>query len=207
MRTVLNSVDSADGTPFITNFIQQIGVTAAWCVGNTTRGRVIRSPDARCLRRPLRRRGQPVTPVGGMALPVGSRVSSVGSGGGLGGAVTAGLGEAGSVGGLSVPASWSAAAPRNTGIFYGATGRVGLDCGRRGDSRKRRDRPGMPGMAACRQGRRWLGRPEVRDQADRHAEAGRGLIRSGSDSKKPGAHVTRLRPAVNPWAVRYPSCG
>jgi len=33
------------------------------------------------------------------------------SGGGLGGAMTAGLGEASTVGGLSVPASWSSAAP------------------------------------------------------------------------------------------------
>jgi len=112
LQTLLNSVDSAYGTPFITNFIQQIGVTAAWFVGNTiptavSYGHTIAAAEAVA---PAAAASQ-VVPVGGAALPAGTLVGSVGSGGGLGAGASGSMGSASTVGKLSVPETWSGATP------------------------------------------------------------------------------------------------
>ena len=160
VQTLLNSVDSAYGTPFITNFIQQIGVTAAWFVGNTiptvaSYAHTIAAAEAAA----PAAAASSVTPVGGMALPMGSLVSSVGSGGGMGGAVSAGLGEAGSVGGLSVPASWSAAAPATLESSTAPLAGSGWTAGVEETAGSGGIVPGMPGMAGAAKGAGGLAGP------------------------------------------------
>ena len=160
VQTLPNSVDSAYGTPFITNFIQQIGVTAAWFVGNTiptvaSYAHTIAAAEAAA----PAAAASSVTPVGGMALPMGSLVSSVGSGGGLGGAVSAGLGEAGSVGGLSVPASWSAAAPATLESSTAPLAGSGWTAGVEETAGSGGIVPGMPGMAGAAKGAGGLAGP------------------------------------------------
>jgi len=92
--------------PVVQNSIAQVGVTAAWFQGNMTSvfpslGHLVATSPAG-----LTPFVDDVTPLGaGLGMGT-SLVSSTN-----GGAATAALGEAGSVGGLSVPASWSAATP------------------------------------------------------------------------------------------------
>jgi PPE-repeat protein len=96
--------------PGLDNSIAQIGVTAAWFQGNMTSvfpslGHLIAtSPGG------LTPFVDDVTPLGA-GLGMGTSLVSSTNGAGLGGAATAAVGEASSVGGLSVPASWSAATP------------------------------------------------------------------------------------------------
>jgi PPE-repeat protein len=96
--------------PGLDNSIAQIGVTAAWFQGNMTSvfpslGHLVAtSPGG------LTPFVDDVTPLGA-GLGVGTSLVSSTNGAGLGGAATAAVGEASSVGGLSVPASWSAATP------------------------------------------------------------------------------------------------
>ena len=106
---VLNEADGLFGTLFNFNFVQQVGVTAAWFIGNMI-PTVVSYTHTIAAAAPAAAASD-VTPLaGGAVIGEGALVNSV-SGGGLGGAMTAGLGEASAVGGLSVPTSWSAAAP------------------------------------------------------------------------------------------------
>ena len=163
LQGLINSVDGAYGTPFITNFIQQIGVTAAWFVGNTiptvaSYAHTIAAAEAAA---PAAAASQ-VTPAAGLALVPGSLVGSVGSAGGvggLGGAVSAGLGEAGSVGGLSVPASWSAAAPATLESSAAPLAGSGWTAGVEETAGTGGIVPGMPGMAAAGKGAGALAGP------------------------------------------------
>ena len=112
VQNLINSVDGLYGTLFNTNFVQQIGVTAAWFVGNTiptavSYGHTIAAAEAVA---PAAAASQ-VVPVGGGALPAGTLVGSVGSGGGLGSGASGSMGSASTVGKLSVPESWSGATP------------------------------------------------------------------------------------------------
>jgi len=112
LQDLISAVDSAYGTPFITNFVQQIGVTAAWFVGNTiptavSYGHTIAAAEAVA---PAAAASQ-VVPVGGGALGAGTLVGSVGSGGALGSGASGSMGSASTVGKLSVPESWSGATP------------------------------------------------------------------------------------------------
>ena len=96
---------------------------------------------------------------GGASIGEGTLVNSV-SGGGMGGAVSAGLGEAGSVGGMSVPASWSSATPATLASesavapLTGSGWTAGVeDAGTGGIV------PGMPGMAGAGKGAGALSGP------------------------------------------------
>ena len=96
--------------PVVQNSIAQVGVTAAWFQGNMTSvfpslGHLVATSPAG-----LTPFVDDVTPLGA-GLGVGTSLVSSTNGAGLGGAATAAVGEASSVGGLSVPASWSAATP------------------------------------------------------------------------------------------------
>jgi len=109
LSSVIASADGVWSTPFIANFVQQWGVTAAWFVGNTIPTAV--SWIHTVANTPAAIGGwlaDDVAPVAGAAgVAEGTMVGSVG----YGGAVSAGLGEASAVGGLSVPGAWSAATP------------------------------------------------------------------------------------------------
>jgi len=92
--------------PVVQNSIAQVGVTAAWFQGNMTSvfpslGHLVATSPAG-----LTPFVDDVTPLGA-GLGFGTTLVSSTNGG----AATAALGEASSVGGLSVPASWSAATP------------------------------------------------------------------------------------------------
>lgn len=107
VQNILNAADGFLGTPLIFNGIQEVGVTAAWFVGNTI-------PTAISLGHTLAATTpaaivgvSSVTPLtGAAAIGEGTLVNSV-----MGSGAAAGLGESTAVGGLSVPAAWSSAAP------------------------------------------------------------------------------------------------
>jgi PPE-repeat protein len=107
VQNLLNAADGLFGTPLIFNGIQQVGVTAAWFVGNTI-------PTAVSLAHTLAAAApasvsgvSSVTPLAGAsAIGEGTLVNSV-----MGAGASGALGESTALGGLSVPASWSSAAP------------------------------------------------------------------------------------------------
>ena len=149
LANAISTYDGFFGTLFNFNGVQQVGVTAAWWVGNTI-------PTAVSLGHTLAAAApaaatSDVTPLAGAALGEGALVNSVGGTGGLGGALTAGMGEASSVGGLSVPASWSSAAPAtlasSTAPLEGSGWTAATDAAEPVTAM-----PGMPGMAAAAKG-------------------------------------------------------
>jgi PPE-repeat protein len=107
--SILSALNSLFGAPIVGNGIYNIGVTLAW---NTA----MLSATLPLLGHFLA--GAPfgvtisdTTPLGA-GLGFGSTLAGASSGvGGVGGATLAGMGSASSVGGLSVPAGWSEAAP------------------------------------------------------------------------------------------------
>lgn len=110
MDDLYNAVQGFFGVPLVSNTINSADVTASWCVMMTisamaTLGHFVAQAPAGVTV------GE-VTPVGagvGMGMTLASATSPAG---GFGGAsVLAGMGSASGVGGLSVPASWSAATP------------------------------------------------------------------------------------------------
>ncbi|OBA80648.1 hypothetical protein A9W99_16535 [Mycobacterium sp. 1164966.3] len=113
---LITSLDGLIGTPFIFNGVNGGVNTAAWFTMNAI-------PNAALMGKTLgavpgftpAALADSVAPVAGeAAVAEGAMVSSVMPTGGLGAAASASLGQAGAVGGLSVPAGWSTAAPATT---------------------------------------------------------------------------------------------
>src|SRR3984957_20587850 len=106
---VLSAINGLIGQPIVANSIYNIGVTLAWNTAMMT------------ATLPLLGHFLAGAPFGvtisdtaplGAGLGFGTTLAGASSGaGGLGGATLAGMGSASSVGGMSVPAGWSAAAP------------------------------------------------------------------------------------------------
>ena len=107
--SVLSAINGLFGVPIVSNTIYNVGVTLAWNIANMTAvlpvlGHFIGGASF----------GYAIgdaTPLGaglGFGTTLAGATSSVG---GIGGATLAGMGEASTVGGLSVPAGWSAATP------------------------------------------------------------------------------------------------
>jgi PPE-repeat protein len=120
LQSEISSISTLGGTipslgqfaslPIVENAIYNVGVTVAWWTGNMigvfpTLGHLIATSPAG-----LTPFVDDVTPLGA-GLGIGTTLVGSTNGAGLGTAATAALGEASTVGGLSVPASWSAAAP------------------------------------------------------------------------------------------------
>jgi PPE-repeat protein len=108
VQGLLTAADGLFGTPLIFNGIQQVGVTAAWFVGNTI-PTAVSAAHTLAAAAPASVSGvSSVTPLAGAASigGEGALVSSV-----MGGGASGALGESTALGGLSVPASWSSAAP------------------------------------------------------------------------------------------------
>ncbi|MCV7257380.1 PPE family protein [Mycobacterium shimoidei] len=110
MEDLVAAIDGLAGVPMVVNTINGMDVTASWCTMMTiaamaTLGHFMAQAPAGITI------GQ-VTPVGeglGMGMTL---VGATAPAGGLGGgSVLAGMGSASAVGGLSVPAGWSAATP------------------------------------------------------------------------------------------------
>ena len=136
--------------PGLDNAIAQVGVTAAWFQGNMVSvfpslGHLIAtSPGG------LTPFVDDVTPLGAN-LGMGTTLVGSTNGAGLGGAATAAMGEASSVGGLSVPAGWSSAAPAtlvsSTAPLEGSGWTAAAD-----EAAPVTAMPGMPGAAAAAKG-------------------------------------------------------
>ena len=147
---LINALDGFGGTLFNFNGVQQVGVTAAWWVGNTI-------PTAVSLGHtlagsaPAAAAASDVAPVAEAAAGAESALAGSVAPTGFGGAMTAGLGEASSVGGLSVPAGWSSAAPAtlasSTAPLEGSGWTVASE-----QAAPVAAMPGMPGMAAAAKG-------------------------------------------------------
>ena len=107
LQNFLNAVDGFFGTPLIFDGVQEVGVTAAWFVGNTIPTAVSLGHTLAAATPAAVSGVSSVTPLtGAAAIGEGTLVNSV-----MGSGASAGLGGASAVGGLSVPAAWSSAAP------------------------------------------------------------------------------------------------
>ena len=141
---ILGSIDSFIGTPSVFNAINGSVNTAAWWVCNTiptavslghTLGSVPSIPFALT---------DSVTPLAGGMVP-GTMVGSVSGAG-----ASAALGEASTVGGLSVPAGWNAAAPASLASSTAPLEGSGWTAA--AEAEPVAAMPGMPGMAAAAKG-------------------------------------------------------
>jgi PPE-repeat protein len=135
--------------PVLQSGLTQIGVTAAWFQGNIitvlpSLGHLIAtSPGG------LTPFVDDVTPLGAN-LGMGTTLVGSTNGAGLGGAATAAMGESSSVGGLSVPAGWSSAAPATLASSTAPLEGSGWTAA--ADAEPVAAMPGMPGMAAAAKG-------------------------------------------------------
>jgi PPE-repeat protein len=109
---ILSALNGLFGVPIVSNTIYNVGVTLAWNIANMTAvlpvlGHFIGGA-------PFGFTIGDATPLGA-GLGFGSTLAGASAPvGGIGGATLAGMGEASSVGGMSVPAAWSAATPTTT---------------------------------------------------------------------------------------------
>jgi PPE-repeat protein len=134
--------------PIVENGIAQVGVTAAWFQGNMTSvfpslGHLIATSPAG-----LTPFVSDVTPLG---AGLGFGTTLAGSTTGLGGGATAAMGEASAVGGLSVPAGWSAAAPATLASSTAPLDGSGWTAATE-EAAPVAAMPGMPGAAAAAKG-------------------------------------------------------
>src|SRR3984957_12412928 len=112
--SILSALNSLFGAPIVGNTIYNIGVTLAWNTALMTAtlpllGHFLAGA-------PYGVTISDTTPLGA-GLGFGTTLAGASSGvGGVGGATLAGMGSASSVGGLSVPAAWSAATPAAAGV-------------------------------------------------------------------------------------------
>ena len=160
LQNTFDSVTTLNGTipslaqwasvPVVENAIYNVGVTVAWWTGNMigvfpTLGHLVATSPAG-----LTPFVSDVTPLGA-GLGIGTSLVGSTNGVGLGGAATAALGEASTVGGLSVPGSWSAAAPvtlaSSTAPLDGSGWTVAPE-----EAAPVAAMPGMPGAAAAAKG-------------------------------------------------------
>jgi PPE-repeat protein len=147
---LITSIDGLIGTPAVSNTINGAVNTAAWFVCNAiptavslghTTGTVGSIPFAL---------SDSVAPApGAVAITPGTMVGSFMPAGGLGAAASASMGEASAVGGLSVPASWSAAAPSSLASSTAPLAGSGWTAA---TEEPVAAMPGMPGMAAAAKG-------------------------------------------------------
>lgn len=142
---VLNAADGFFGTLFNFNLVQQFGVTAAWFVGNTIPTAVSFGHTVGAIPAVPWSTVDSVTPLAGGVAAEGALVNSVGGGG-----MSAGLAEASTVGGLSVPASWSSAAPATLASSTAPLEGSGWTAA--AEAEPVAAMPGMPGMAGAAKG-------------------------------------------------------
>ncbi|WP_406814368.1 PPE family protein [Mycobacterium sp. M23085] len=146
--SILDALNDLLGTGFVENGINGAVNTAAWFVMNTI-------PTAVSLGHTLG--AVPAIAVGDVApdgvagITEGTMVGSVAPMGGLGAAASASVGEASTVGRLSVPSTWSAAAPA-TQLASAAAPLEGSGWTVASEAEPVTALPGMPGMAAAAKG-------------------------------------------------------
>lgn len=138
--SLISALDGLGGTLFNFNLVQQVGVTAAWFVGNTIPTAVSFGHTVGAIPAVPWSTVDSVTPLAGGVAAEGSLVNSVG----------AGMAEASSVGGLSVPASWSSAAPATLASSTAPVEGSGWTAA--AEAEPVAAMPGMPGMAGAAKG-------------------------------------------------------
>jgi PPE-repeat protein len=143
---VLTEADGLFGTLFNFNGIQQIGVTAAWFVGTAipTAVSYVHTAATAAAAAPAAAASDVVPVAGGAVIGEGALVNSVGGG------MSAGMAEASAVGGLSVPASWSSAAPATLASSTAPLEGSGWTAA--AEAEPVAAMPGMPGMAGAAKG-------------------------------------------------------
>jgi PPE-repeat protein len=147
---LLTTLDGFAGTPAFFNAFNGAVNTSAWFVMNAI-PTSISLGHTLAAAAPAAATASDVTPLaGGAIIGEGALVNAV-SGGGIGGAMTAGLGEASTVGGLSVPAGWSAAAPATLASTTAPLEGSGWAVPEEGAAPVSA-MPGMPGAAAAAKG-------------------------------------------------------
>jgi PPE-repeat protein len=104
--SILSALNSLFGTPILGNSIYNFGVTLAWNTAMMTAtlpllGHFLAGAPF----------GVTISDTAPLGAGLGFGTSLAGASGGVGGATLAGMGSASSVGGMSVPGAWSAAAP------------------------------------------------------------------------------------------------
>jgi PPE-repeat protein len=143
--------------PFIQNAIYNVGVTVAWNTAMITATFPLLGHFLATAPGGVTPFVSDVSPLGA-GLGIGTTLVGSTNGSGLGGAATAALGEASSVGGLSVPASWSTAAPAtlasSTAPLEGSGWTAAVD-----EAGPVAAMPGMPGMAGAAKGAGALAGP------------------------------------------------
>jgi PPE-repeat protein len=148
---LINSIDGFLGTPAVANTINGAVNTAAWFTMNAI-------PNAALLGKTLGTvpgftppaLSDAVAPAAGAAaIMPGTMVGSVTPTGGLGAAASASMGEASAVGGLSVPAGWSAATPAGLASSTAPLAGSGWTAA---TEEPVAAMPGMPGAAAAAKG-------------------------------------------------------
>ncbi|ORV93211.1 hypothetical protein AWC11_06335 [Mycobacterium interjectum] len=141
---VLTQADGLFGTLFNFNLVQQFGVTAAWFVGNAIPTAVSYGHTVGAIPAVPWSTVDSVTPLAGGVAAEGSLVNSVGGG------MSASMAEASAVGGLSVPASWSSAAPATLASSTAPLEGSGWTAA--AEAEPVAAMPGMPGMAGAAKG-------------------------------------------------------
>lgn len=111
----LDSLNGLIGTPFISNGVNGAVNTSAWFVMNTIPTAVALSHTLGAAAPAAAVADVAGAPIGGLGAVLAGSAGPASAAGFGGAPVLAGLGQATSVGGLSVPAAWSAATPAGTG--------------------------------------------------------------------------------------------
>jgi PPE-repeat protein len=151
---ILGSIDNFLGTPSVLNGINGAVNTGAWFTMNAiptavSLGHTLGSVPSIAV--------SDVVPAGAAGVTEGAMVSSVAPMGGMGAvgaAASAGVGQATTVGSLSVPASWSTAAPATAAASAAAPleGSGWTVASEAAEGAPVTAMPGMPGMAAAAKG-------------------------------------------------------
>ena len=144
--SLLQSVDGFLGTPSVFNAINGGVNTGAWFTMNAIPTAVSLSHTLAAAAPATAATASDVTPLaGGAIMGEGALVNSV-----VGGGASGALGEASAVGGLSVPASWSSAAPATLASSTAPLEGSGWTAPAEGEPVAAM--PGMPGMAGAAKG-------------------------------------------------------
>ena len=148
--SLLQSFDGFLGTPFVSNFINGFVNTAAWFTMNAIPTAVSFQHTVGAIGSVPWALSDAVAPApGAAAILPGTMVGSFMPAGGLGAAASASLGEASTVGGLSVPASWNAAGPASLASSSAPLAGSGWTAA---TEEPVAAMPGMPGAAAAAKG-------------------------------------------------------
>lgn len=190
---IIQDIEELLGITFVQNAINGAVNTTAWFVMATIPNAVFLGHAFAALNPATVTAAADAVPAAAAAAGLAHTVTPVGVGGA---SLTASLGEASSVGGLSVPAGWSTAAPAMTS---GTTALEGSGWAVPEEAGPVAAMPGMAGISGAAKGR-CLCRASVRVQAHRHAQTGRRLI-----GLWPIDRAGRLCPAQRP--ARRGRCG